>query len=207
MSILFNLSMIGFLITLAALIWLIITATYYKIKQNNVNYHKNKKLLHASSLGLVVCFVTLMISAPPKDNNAASEQVAHEAEETKHSIDKTQLPISSITFRELRKAKQSMTSLQFDEFKKGLVGQRIQWTGYVFEVKKTMFDSYEVSVDMDSLDDFSLPEISISTDQKTALSLSKGQVIGIDGIIQKVDTIMGVLDITMEEPLIALVAK
>jgi hypothetical protein len=148
-----------------------------------------------------------MISAPPKDNNAASEQVAHEAEETKHSIDKTQLPISSITFRELRKAKQSMTSLQFDEFKKGLVGQRIQWTGYVFEVKKTMFDSYEVSVDMDSLDDFSLPEISISTDQKTALSLSKGQVIGIDGIIQKVDTIMGVLDITMEEPLIALVAK
>lgn len=70
-----------------------------------------------------------------------------------------------------------------------------------------MFDSYEVSVDMDSLDDFSLPEISISTDQKTALSLSKGQVIGIDGIIQKVDTIMGVLDITMEEPLIALVAK
>jgi len=85
----------------------------------------------------------------------------------------------------------NLTDIQIDAAKKKYIGKSVAWQGWVENVVKSG-DKYRCLVDFDSPEEtFSLSEVEFFVDEKTAINISKNQVIFISGKIKSFSTFMG----------------
>ncbi len=93
-------------------------------------------------------------------------------------------------------AKQQMTDVQWDAYKKKLKAQRIKdWSGLIREVgdKRFLFGGYPISIDV--ISDCGI--YYVVEDKKEALQFSKGQKVTISGQIESVSEFLGSITIYM----------
>lgn len=111
------------------------------------------------------------------------------------------LPVTDISFHEVRRNKENMTDLQWEEYAKSIKGKRIRWSGYVEEVKSKFFGGYQVLVDMDpphdkmSVQDVYLDKVT----KEQALSLEKDNPIEFEGTISSAISVLGSLQISLKD--------
>ena len=96
------------------------------------------------------------------------------------------IKLSEVKFSDVRKNEKSMTSFQFEEYVKSIIGKQVRWGGYVQEVKSDTHDSAIVYIDMDNpnKNDFSMPELRFPVSKEAALKMKKGGRIYISGNIK-----------------------
>lgn len=110
------------------------------------------------------------------------------------------VPISSLSFKEIRLNMESMTDLQFEEYAKSNKGKRIKWEGYVEEVSEKLFGGYEVLVDMDSPNvPMSIQDVTFELSKKQAILLKKDSRVVFEGTITSVRSILTSLQVSLDE--------
>ena len=110
------------------------------------------------------------------------------------------VPLSSVTYTEIRDSMKSMTDAQFKAYVRSLEGKRVRWMGYVEDVKEVSSTSCKVLVDMDPPSVlFSVSDVSFEVPSSVALSLKKDQQVEFEGIISSISNIFGVCDVTLEQ--------
>ncbi len=95
--------------------------------------------------------------------------------------------LSSIQFAHIRDKHDTSTAVQWSDYRDKLAGVRVQWSGWVAEVKA----SGEVWVDMDSPDAFSIQDVYFRIPQEDARKYNKGQKITFTGEIDVVTDVLG----------------
>lgn len=108
-------------------------------------------------------------------------------------------PQGEVTYAEIRNSMKSMTEAQFKAYARGLKGKKIQWSGYVEDVKETSSGDYELLVDMDAPSVlFSLSDVTFKVPNSIALSLQKDQQVEFEGIISSISNVFGVCAVSLE---------
>jgi len=103
------------------------------------------------------------------------------------------VPLSSVTYTEIRNSMEPMTDAQFKAYVRSLEGKKIRWTGYVEDVKETSATDYKLLVDMDSPSVWlSVYDVSFEVPNSVALSLKKDQQVEFEGIISSISNVLGV---------------
>ena len=111
----------------------------------------------------------------------------------------TPKPISSLAYEDMRKARDSMTDAQWDAHAKTLVGQRVEWSGWVFEAKT----SGELRIDMDPPGTFlSVQDCYISVPRDSVLDYNKDQPIRWQGDVRSVTSLLGSVSVRFEDVVI-----
>jgi hypothetical protein len=105
------------------------------------------------------------------------------------------VPLSSVTYEEIRNAMKSMTNAQFKAYVSTLEGKKIQWIGFVEDVK----ENYELWIDMDSPSVLlSVQDVTFKIPKALALSLRKDQKIEFEGIISSVFEVLGSCQVSLK---------
>ncbi len=95
---------------------------------------------------------------------------------------------------------ETMTDLQFEEYAKTLKGKRIQWGGYVEEVKEKFFGGYEVLVDMDHPNEpLSVQDVSFDVPKEQAMALRKDSPVQFEGTISSALNILTSLQVSLDD--------
>jgi len=102
---------------------------------------------------------------------------------------------SNITYAEIEKAKNTLTDIQFEKLAKGLQEKRVNWTGTVVDVHKSMGD-YEALVDQDNT---GVQDVYLTIDSGQAERLRKGQKISYAGTITRVSNTLGFTIVRMDD--------
>lgn len=98
--------------------------------------------------------------------------------------------ISDVSYEEIKAVVEdnSLTTAQLKNKLSRYYGSYIKWTGRVFEAKQGLTKKYEIWIDMDG----NLQDVILNTNEKTLLSVDKGDEITFVGQITKVDRFFGV---------------
>lgn len=108
--------------------------------------------------------------------------------------------VADLSFREIRRSKENMTDIQWEEFSESLKGKRVRWNGYVEDVSKKMFGGYEVLVDMDPpSEQLSVQDVNFSIPKEQAASLKKDSPISFEGVISSVMSILGSIQVSLKD--------
>ena len=145
---------------------------------------------------IVVVVVLIFAANGNKDNPPASGDTA--AKTQTQGVTKAApepLPISDVDFFKVREASKNMTDVQWKEYLNGVVGKRIQWTGYVDEVK----EDGKVWIDMDPPDALSVQDIYINVPKEDALKYNKDQKLTFQGTIKSVSKVLTALSIDLKD--------
>lgn len=107
----------------------------------------------------------------------------------------TEKPISAITYQEIREKREAATDAQWDEYAKPLKGTRVQWSGWVAEVKA----SGEIWIDMDPPDTLlSVQDVYIRVPAEDATKFNLDQEIEFIGDIKSITSILNKASVTLE---------
>ena len=110
------------------------------------------------------------------------------------------VPLSSVTYTEIRNSMKSMTDAQFKAYVRSLEGKRIRWTGYVENVLETSSAQYKLLVDMDAPSVLlSVYDVSFEVPNSVALSLKKDEQVEFEGTISSVSNVFGVCDVSLKQ--------
>ena len=107
---------------------------------------------------------------------------------------------AGLSYFTIRNNMQNMTDLHFKEYVNSIKGTPITWTGWVVEVKEKWLGGYEVWIDMDSPESFSVQDITFEITKAEALSLNKDQKITFTGAIENVIGLLGSCSVTLSNP-------
>jgi hypothetical protein len=106
---------------------------------------------------------------------------------------------SNVTYAEIRDNMTAMTDIQWDEYVKTLEGVRIEWQGWVEEVKASGSDQVQVMIDMDApTETMSVQDLYIYLPLDQGKSLKKDQPITFVGTISSVLNLFGVCSINID---------
>lgn len=106
--------------------------------------------------------------------------------------------VQAVDFETIRNNKESMTSIQFDQFKSQTIGQIVYWSGWVDEVQSASGGQCRVLIDMDAPDAVSVFDVTVYIPSAQAISLSKDQRISFQGRIKSIGTFLG-MNISLTE--------
>ena len=159
---------------------------------------------------LFLCVIASMFAAPKRTQTGESANTAAptlaQSNTPKPSPAPTNTatpkPIAKLTFGEIRANKESMTDAQWDNYCKPLIGQRVQWTGWVDEAKDKG-NHGELWIDMDSPDEvLSLQDLYFDVPKEDVLKYNKDQKVTFEGDINSISTFLTSLQIRMEDVLV-----
>lgn len=103
------------------------------------------------------------------------------------------------SWEEITTFRESATDVSWDNYREELVGDGVvDWPGTVFEVRAAG-DDYEVRVDLDSGGLMSISNVDVVTSDPTAATWAKDTPVLVSGIIQRVDSIMGSVQVQLED--------
>ena len=102
---------------------------------------------------------------------------------------------SAVSYEKIQKAADNMTSVQFDSYRRTLVGKRVTWIGEVRDVTKNWFNpNYEVKILMDGL----TYDVQFDVSKDIAIRLKKGASYKFTGKIKRVTNVLGAAIVTLE---------
>jgi hypothetical protein len=110
---------------------------------------------------------------------------------------------SGIRYKSIRYNMQNMTKLQFKEYCNSITDEKILWTGYVSEVKEKWFGGYEVLVDMDAPNSFSIQDVTFDISKEVAMKLSKNRRIVFEGEIKDILNVLGSCQVMLKNVIIS----
>ena len=92
---------------------------------------------------------------------------------------------SKLTWKQVQQKSETMTDLQFEDYGKWLSGTYVKWKGIVTDVKSQMFGSnFDVHINFDNNKQSSF-DTKIEVSRSVAVKLNKGQVVVVEGTIDK----------------------
>jgi hypothetical protein len=105
----------------------------------------------------------------------------------------------AVEFNTIRSNMESMTSAQWGEYTKSLVGQKVEWEGWVTDVKAEWFTGkYKLLIDMDPPNTVSVHDIFINgVAKENALLLTIKQKIKFTGYIRLVMNVLGSCSVSL----------
>lgn len=141
---------------------------------------------------IIILLLLLVIGA---ERCAFGKQGSSEANQVAApTLTPTEKPISDLTYQVIRIKRKALTDAQWDEYRKELLGLRVQWSGWVEEVKS----NGEIQVDMDSPNTvFSTADVYIRVPASEATKYNLDQKIKFVGDIQSVTSFFDNPDITL----------
>jgi hypothetical protein len=98
----------------------------------------------------------------------------------RNSIKVETKPLSNLSYREISNNQKLLTGVQWDEYEKSIMGQRVQWQGIVGEVKSDNADENIIWIDMDNPPD-GIHDVYFNYPAESSLNYSKGQQITFQG--------------------------
>lgn len=111
----------------------------------------------------------------------------------------TPKPIADLAYTEIREKQQALTDAQWKAYVKPLIGLRIQWTGYVEEVK----ENGELRIDMDPpSESFSTSDVYFRVPKEDVLEYDKDQELIFQGDIKSVTVFLTAVTVTLEDTVI-----
>ena len=156
-----------------------------------------------------VIFVVFMgigfiASSSYETRNATVESSVPDAKVAKTT--KVLTPVSNLTWLTIDRNGKKMTDLQFEAFAETVKGKRIIWKASVIDVKACTFsDCYTVSLDFNKPSRFPSLDAEIEITKELALTLNKGQIIKIDGVITSVLEAVGMVYVKFDDSSIKLI--
>jgi len=109
-------------------------------------------------------------------------------------------PSCAVEFETIRDNMNNMTSVAWDDYSKSLKGQRVDWTGWISDVKKQWFGGYKILIDMDPPDSLSVQDVYIEDLPKSlAAQFRKDQKVRFSGKIKSVMKVLGSYAVTLED--------
>ena len=134
-----------------------------KNQPNQVKKNNNNLILGVGTALIACCICAAIIAIWPESKKIA---------ETK--------PISSLTYSKIRLQQELLTGVQWDTWEKSIIGQHVQWQGYVDEVKDDITGTNYVWIDMDNPPD-GIQDVYFEYPREKSLALSKGEKITFQG--------------------------
>lgn len=102
-------------------------------------------------------------------------------------------------YAEIAAFRKTATDVQWDEYAKSLAGKAaVNWPGLVTEVTKSG-DGFDVAVDFDNEPAFSISDGHVRTADAAAASFSKGASVVVNGVIDRVDSPLGLLVVRFKD--------
>jgi len=90
----------------------------------------------------------------------------------------------------------NLTGAQFDEFKKSILDEKVEWEGTVYNVTKNWLDeNFEVQVDMNDDDFF---DVTFDINKQKALLLAKGGKVKFSGSISHIINLFGSIAVVLD---------
>lgn len=168
------------------LLVLVFPVGLYGLWKNSAFSQKTKGIVSG-----VVGVVVLAVTGADKTPNAPPP-VAAVAAPAPAPVPAT-VPVSTdLAFINIRRAMETQTDLQFEEYARSLKGKRIRWRGYVEEVREKMFGGYEVWIDMDPPHaPLSVQDVTFAVPKAQALRLDKDDSLLFEGTIARVGSLLG----------------
>ena len=105
----------------------------------------------------------------------------------------------AIDLETIRNNMNKMTSVAWDDYTKSLKGQRVNWTGWVSDVKEQWLGVYKILIDMDPPGSFSVSDVYIEVSKNVAAQFRKNQKVRFSGKIKSVVNVLGSLAVTLED--------
>lgn len=139
---------------------------------------------------LVGFFVVLTITVIMANHRNSSVTAASSSAEPAMSQ-----PLSNLTYEQIDAKARKMSDMNFEEYAKSLVGQRVKWTGFVTDVKKETFGDCEVMVDMDRS---GVQDVYVDIDCKRASEYDQRDKITFEGPVTSVVEMIGLTNIHVD---------
>ncbi len=147
---------------------------------------------------LVVCAIAASIAGNGEESTSGTATRLPAATATPKPTP-TPKPIADIVFVEVRDKRAAMTDAQWDNYRKPLIGQRVEWVGWVSDVDDKGSRG-KILVDMDPPDTFlSTFDVSFYIPKEEVLKYNKDQEITFQGDIDSITDILGSLLVSLED--------
>jgi hypothetical protein len=112
----------------------------------------------------------------------------------------TSPPASTVEFESIRNNMKHMTSVAWDDYSNSLIGKRVEWTGWVSDVKEQLLGGYKILIDMDPPGSLSVFDVKIDDLPKDKVAqFARNQKIRFSGKIKSVTDVLGSCAITLED--------
>jgi len=151
---------------------------------------------------VVVAIIVVIATGAGRDTErlAANPRPTRTPRPTKTPIPTaTPKPIEDVDFFAVRDKQKDMTDAQRKPYLEGLEGKRVEWTGYVEEVK----DNGKIWVDMDPPEELlSVQDCYIYVPEEDALLYNKDQQVTWRGDIKRASVVLGSMSIDFEDVVI-----
>ncbi len=89
-------------------------------------------------------------------------------------------PITNLSYSEIRNKQKNLTGIQWDEYEKSIMGKRVQWQGFIDEIKPDITGANIVWIEMDNPPD-AISDVFFEYPEEKSLDYSKGQPIEFQG--------------------------
>ncbi len=110
------------------------------------------------------------------------------------------LPAWAVDFETIRNNMSHMTSIAWSDYTRSLEGQRVNWIGWVSDVKEQWFGGYKLLIDMDPPGSASVQDVYIEDLPKSvAAQFNKNQKVSFSGKIKSVMSLLGSCAVTLED--------
>lgn len=93
----------------------------------------------------------------------------------------TQKHLTNLTYNEIIQKQRNLTGVQWDAYEKTIMGSRVQWTGYVSEIKPDITGTNYIWIKMSILPGGLGNDVYFSYPEKQSMKYSKGQKITFRG--------------------------
>lgn len=103
---------------------------------------------------------------------------------------------SGLKYRDVEANAQRLSEVNFQDYARGVVGKRIDWTGTVVEVEKTLGGRCRIWIDMD---DTGVQDVYVKTGCGAAKNFNVQDRIRVDGVIENVTTLLKSAVVTLED--------
>ena len=101
-------------------------------------------------------------------------------------------------YYQIRSNMEKMTEVQFSSYTKGLIGQKVTWTGYVSEVSEGWFGGYKVLIDMDPPTSLSVQDITIEIPESIAMKFTKNKKVTFTGVIESIIEVLSTCQVSLK---------
>lgn len=98
----------------------------------------------------------------------------------------------AVDFETIRNNMKGMTSVAWSDYTKSLQGQKVNWSGWVADVKQQWLGGYKILVDMDPPKTISVQDVYLEDiDKDVATRFGKGEHVRFSGTIKSVTYVFG----------------
>jgi len=107
--------------------------------------------------------------------------------------------INLLDFKVIRNCMHNMTDIHWDEYVNYLTGKRVNWTGWILDIKEQMWGGYKILIDMDPPGSISVQDVYIENQPKEiVMKFHKNEKVRFSGDIKSVLKVLGSCAVTLE---------